>query len=201
MMACLKGLSSLHRICIPRQCGQRYISTAVAPLCIQLTQVVGAEPLKKKKKLDPQLVRQKEERRKRKIEKAIRRLEKNAGQLKPVDELEVPPAILQEMNIRKRAEISITEETEESQASILKEWSNYKYQQHLAEVTLIERIIASRERALQELRQESEDLWLEAIQIDQMLLPFRVKGPVATPPIKDYNVPDGDYIDKTTKWD
>lgn len=56
-----------------------------------------AEPLKKKKKLDPMIVRQKEERRKKKIEKMIRRLEKNAGQLKPIDELEVPRSILQEM--------------------------------------------------------------------------------------------------------
>lgn len=55
-----------------------------------------AEPLKKKKKMDPQLIRQREERKKRKIEKQIRRLEKNASQLKPIDELEVPRTIMQE---------------------------------------------------------------------------------------------------------
>lgn len=42
------------------------------------------------------LVRQREERKKKKIEKQIRRLEKNASQLKPIDELEVPRVILQE---------------------------------------------------------------------------------------------------------
>ena len=55
-----------------------------------------AEPLKKKKRMDPMIVRQKEERRKKKIEKMIRRLEKNAGQLKPLEELEVPYAVKQQ---------------------------------------------------------------------------------------------------------
>lgn len=56
-----------------------------------------AEPLKKKKRIDPMVVRQREERKKKKIEKMIRRLEKNAGQLKPIDELEVPRNVLQEI--------------------------------------------------------------------------------------------------------
>lgn len=59
-------------------------------LFIQPTAVLNAEPLKKKKKLDPAIIKQREERKKKKLEKQIRRLEKNARQLKPIDELEVP---------------------------------------------------------------------------------------------------------------
>ncbi|XP_045623089.2 large ribosomal subunit protein mL40 [Procambarus clarkii] len=194
-------LPSTSRFFLTTQNGERYISTAAAPLYFRLTQVVGAEPLKKKKKLDPQILRQREERKKKKIEKAIRRLEKNAGQLKPLDELEVPRTILQEMEIRKRPAGPITEKIEEERVLLSKKWANYKYQQHLTEVTMIERITSSRDRALEELRLESEDLWFEAIQLDQTLLPFKVKGPVQTPPVKDYNAPDGDYFDKTTKWE
>lgn len=196
-----KVLSQTYRLCMSRQWGHRTISTAAAPLCFKLTQMLGAEPLKKKKKLDPMIVRQKEERRKRKIEKFIRRLEKNAGQLKPIDELEIPPSLRQEIGIRKRPQITITEEIEGERSALLKEWSKYKYQQHLAEIKMIENIINSRDRALEELRQESEDLWLEAIQLDQMLLPFRAKGPVVTLPIKNYDPPDGEYIDKTKTWE
>lgn len=57
---------------------------------LHATSVLCAEPLKKKKKLDPQIIKQREDRKKKKIEKQIRRLEKNARQLKPVEELEVP---------------------------------------------------------------------------------------------------------------
>lgn len=46
--------------------------------------------MKKKKKLDPQIVKQREDRRRKKLEKQIRRLERNARQLKPIEELEVP---------------------------------------------------------------------------------------------------------------
>jgi large subunit ribosomal protein L40 len=55
-----------------------------------------AEPLKKKKKLDPQIIKQREERRRKKLEKQIKRLERNARQLKPIDELEVPLTLLDE---------------------------------------------------------------------------------------------------------
>lgn len=53
--------------------------------------------MKKKKKVDPQIVKAREERRRKKIEKQIRRLEKNARQLKPIDELEVPLTLIDQM--------------------------------------------------------------------------------------------------------
>ena len=53
------------------------------------TSILYGEPLKKKKRIDPQIVKQREIRRRRKIEKQIRRLEKNARQLKPIEENEV----------------------------------------------------------------------------------------------------------------
>ncbi|XP_063861064.1 LOW QUALITY PROTEIN: large ribosomal subunit protein mL40-like [Scylla paramamosain] len=195
-------LNLSHRLCVSTQwwC-QRNISTASTPLFFRLTQGLGAEPLKKKKRIDPMIIRQKEERRKKKIEKMIRRLEKNAGQLKPIDELEVPHALMQQMDIRKRQEVPISEEVAEQRAQLAKQWCHYKFEQHQVEVTMLKKIMVARDQALEELRQESEDLWLEAIQVDPALLPFRAKGPVATPPIKDYDTPDGEYYNITKKWD
>lgn len=57
----------------------------------------SAEPMKKKKKLDPAIVKAREDRRRKKLEKQIRRLEKNARQLKPIDELEVPLNLIDEL--------------------------------------------------------------------------------------------------------
>lgn len=42
------------------------------------------------------VIKAREERKKKKIEKQIRRLEKNARQLKPIDECEVPLQLLDE---------------------------------------------------------------------------------------------------------
>lgn len=56
----------------------------------------SAEPLKKKKRVDPQVVKAREDRRRKKLEKQIRRLERNARQLKPIDELEIPLNLIDE---------------------------------------------------------------------------------------------------------
>ncbi|KAJ8928954.1 hypothetical protein NQ314_018406 [Rhamnusium bicolor] len=88
------------------------------------TPVLLAEPLKKKKRLDPAIIRAREERKKKKIEKQIKRLEKNARQLKPIEECE----------------------------------------------------------------------------FDFHLIPFKSEGPVETPPIENYDSPDGEYLDVSRKW-
>lgn len=63
---------------------------------LQFTPVLFAEPLKKKKKLDPAIVRAREERKKKKLEKQIRKLEKNARQLKPIEDIETPLNLIDE---------------------------------------------------------------------------------------------------------
>lgn len=63
---------------------------------MRTTPALFAEPLKKKKKLDPAIIKAREDRKRKKLEKQIRRLEKNARQLKPIDELEVPLHLIDE---------------------------------------------------------------------------------------------------------
>lgn len=91
---------------LPRLCLQNAPSPVLArsarsmfttsKLAFNVTQPLCAEPLKKKKRIDPQVIKAREERRRKKIEKQIRRLEKNARQLKPIDELEVPLVLMDE---------------------------------------------------------------------------------------------------------
>lgn len=59
-----------------------------------MTPVVCGEPLKKKKRLDPAIIKARLDRRKKKIEKAIRRLQKNSRQLKPIEEVEKPKVLM-----------------------------------------------------------------------------------------------------------
>ena len=39
--------------------------------------------------------------------------------------------------------------------------------------------------------------FLKYFQVNKQLLDFDVKGPIAMPPIKDYDSPDGEYTDTT----
>ncbi|XP_067614323.1 large ribosomal subunit protein mL40 [Eurosta solidaginis] len=168
---------------------------------LQITPVLCAEPLKKKKKIDPQILKQREDRRKKKLEKQIRRLEKNARQLKPIEELEVPFTLLDEKEKRARKLTPLSEEEIEKRAALTKQWAKYKHEEKMADFQAIDRLLQAQNKALEELRKESEALYQEAIQIDMTLLPVTVKGPVATPPIKGYVSPDGDYIIETKNWD
>lgn len=54
----------------------RSISTCGGPLWFRSSAPLFAEPLKKKKRLDPQILKAREDRKRKKVEKAIRRLEK-----------------------------------------------------------------------------------------------------------------------------
>ena len=46
--------------------------------------------MKKKKKMDPQVIKAREERKKKRIEKTIKKLERNTKQLKPLEEIDLP---------------------------------------------------------------------------------------------------------------
>ncbi|OQV26068.1 putative 39S ribosomal protein L40, mitochondrial [Hypsibius exemplaris] len=170
------------------------------PLCFWLGTPLCAEPLKKKKKMDPAILKARAEKKKGKIEKAIRQLQKHAQSLKPIDEMTVNKKLLGEVHSRTRKNPPVTEEETERRALALKSWTRYKHYQHLAEQDKLSTMILSQESALRELRAESEELYLKAIAINESFLPLTLKGPVNTPPIPGYVAPDGDYIDTTRKW-
>ncbi|KAJ8924485.1 hypothetical protein NQ315_007282 [Exocentrus adspersus] len=197
-------ISNLNRLSLQATVRQavlyRNISASSA-VQFRITPSLLAEPLKKKKRLDPAVIRAREERRKKKIEKQIRRLEKNARQLKPIDECEVSLQILDERDKRVRHLPSVSPEVLDKRAKIEKSWCQYKQQQHLADVQMLDRVSFAEQKALDELRKESEELYQQAIQPDFYFIPFSCQGPVETLPIENYDVPDGDYVDVSKKWE
>ncbi|XP_029167604.1 39S ribosomal protein L40, mitochondrial [Nylanderia fulva] len=181
--------------------GIRNISGCTNPLYFRVSSTLLGEPLKKKKRLDPAIIRAREDRRKRKLEKQIRRLEKVAKQLKPIAEIEVPYKFKDEKVQRLRQLPSLSKEETESRILLQKEWTKYKTQQHLADIQIMDSILYSQQRALDELRAESEELYQEAIQVDLGLLPYTAKGPSKTPAIENYDSPDGEYTNVTRKYE
>ncbi|XP_058796785.1 large ribosomal subunit protein mL40 [Phymastichus coffea] len=171
------------------------------PLYFNGTNVLFGEPLKKKKKLDPALIRAKEERRKRKLEKAIRRLEKHTKQLKPIAELNLTIAKKAELEAQRKSVQELTVEEIEERAQKLKEWNKLKNIEHKKLMAYIYEAITKQDEAYDKLRLESEEKYQKAIQIDPTFLPYSYKGPPETPPVPDYIPPDGDYIDITRKFE
>jgi len=200
-MSVLNLLPALSRLSVRAVPGIRNISACTNPLYFKVSSALLGEPLKRKKRIDPAIVRARQERTKRKLEKQIRRLQKLAKQLKPVSEMEVPLKLIEERTQRLRKLPPISEEEAESRILLQKDWNRYKTQQHLATIQAIDSIVYSQQRALDELRAESEELYQEAIQIDLGLLPHTAKGPLKTPAIENYDNPDGEYTNTTRKFD
>ncbi|GFW91465.1 39S ribosomal protein L40, mitochondrial [Trichonephila clavipes] len=165
-------------------------------LQFQNTPALCAEPLRRKKRMDPQVLRERAEKKIRRLQRDIRRLEKVSRQFKPISELDIPrKAVRDSERVRPAPELKIDELKE--RADLKRLWAIYKRKQHLEEMSAIQRIVAAQERALDALQETSLELYEEAIQPDPTLIPFKMTGPVQTPPIDNYDYPGGDYIDVT----
>ncbi|XP_026283938.1 39S ribosomal protein L40, mitochondrial [Frankliniella occidentalis] len=169
-------------------------------LLIKPTQCLFAAPLKKRHKLDPGQIRAREEKRKRKLEKEIRRLQKFAQTLKPIEEMQLPLHIQDQREQRERETFSVSPIEEEQRALLLKKWSHHCFKENLASMKLLDQLEYSQRMALDKLREESEELYQAALQVDDSLINISIKGPTVTPPIKDYDSPDGDYQNTSFKW-
>ncbi|XP_026176685.1 large ribosomal subunit protein mL40 [Mastacembelus armatus] len=159
-------------------------------LTLKTSAPLSAEP-KKKKKVDPRrelLVRER-------LKKKLKKLEKVPPELIPIEDFIIPTKCLDET--RERVAPSLSFEESEGRALLLKEWSRYKQEQHMAEVRAIELALEAQREALEELKLESEELYQAALKQDPLLFPFIHEGPAYTPPKTNYEAPDGKYNDIT----
>ncbi|XP_038065151.1 39S ribosomal protein L40, mitochondrial-like isoform X2 [Patiria miniata] len=168
-------------------------------LCFRATQLLYAEPPKKKKRVDPK----QEMMRQQRILKRMKKIQFKMGdpELKPIEEFRTDKKLLLD-DKRKRDTPALTYEEQERRALLQKDWARHKFQEHVTETNLIQALLRSQEKALKELRAESEELYQQAIQADSNLFPFEVKGPVYTPPIPGYakDSPDGEYVDISKQY-
>lgn len=178
----------------------RNISTS-AVLELRLSEVLCGEPLKKKKKADLALLHAKENRKKKRIEKEIRKITSKGRALKPVIEIEGTPAFVNTVNMRRRSNNALEFEELEYRALLHKDWTRYKTKQAICDKKYVATFVESQTKALEELRKESEELYQMAIQKDTCLIPFHQNFLLRTPPIEGYIAPDGDYFDTTQKFD
>jgi large subunit ribosomal protein L40 len=88
----------------------------------------------------------------------------------------------------------------EHRSLLVKKWAHYRMQENLKDFKNLDKLSQAQNKALQELRFESEELYQQAIQPDMDMIPFVAKGPVQTPAIKDYQLIDGDYNNITKKF-
>ena len=137
----------------------------------------GMPGVKKRRKVDPALVRAREERRVRRINKALRKMGKKDRVLKPLLETEVRPQLRQQVKDRARGEaVRVDQEEEERRALLFKEWNRFCGRRHRQELRAIDRVMLSQHRALEALKEASPYLYSKAIEVSKYSA--YVAGPV-----------------------
>lgn len=70
------------------------------------------------------------------------------------------------MSCRKRARnIKLSDAVIEQRILLMKKWTVFKMQQHLHDVQMLDKIMFSQQKALDQLKQESNELYEAAIQV------------------------------------
>lgn len=165
------------------------------------TSQLCAEPLRKKKRIDPLVLKQKTERKMRKLEREIRFLEKGPKQLKPIVELDLPPQIIKEIHLRKRNQAEINKSAEYELKTLMSLYSIYISAQEKLLIRSIKSVVGAQKKALKHLKMSSPHLYDASISIDDNLIPYKVDDvKKETPPISGYQPPDGKQQDITKEW-
>jgi len=179
----------------------RSFHSAPSRLDFRLDPLLFSEPLKKKRRIDPMVLKKREDRIRGKIQAALDRLLRFAQQLKPVDEWEVPSRLVKEKEARTRCLEPLSFEESERRARLKLDYNDYTAQLAAEDRRQIEKVKKSQQRALAELRAESEELYAKAIEVDFGLLPLSSPVLTTTPPIAGYEAPDGEHADATKTFE
>ncbi|CAO4368353.1 unnamed protein product [Caenorhabditis nigoni] len=156
--------------------------------------------MKRQKKIDPEVAKQREARRRKRLEKEIRQMQKHSKKPKPVDELTLDVKSAKNIEERRRPPTELSLEQIDERAVALKDYSRSRQALQREDDAWIRGAIESQRKALSELKKLSPTLYTAAVQPAPNDLPLTIQGPSLTPPIKNYVAPDGDYIDTTRNW-
>lgn len=167
---------------------------------LHTSSVMFAEPLKKKKRLDPVILKMRVDRKIKKLEKSIHQLECADKVMKPILEHTLPPHVHKELESRTRTGVSATE-LKERMDRLFQVWALYRKQVDTQQSQSLKRVLQAQQRALDELKAESHELYEHAISIDDQLLPFQDSSLITERgPCSAYVPPDGIRTDVTKQW-
>ncbi|KHN82015.1 39S ribosomal protein L40, mitochondrial [Toxocara canis] len=169
---------------------------------LHLTATVQASVfMKRQKKIDPEVAKQREARKRKKLEREIRAMQKHSKKPKPVDEMTVDIKSMKNVHERYRQKVELLEADMDEHALAEKEYARSRAALMRLDDAWIKKSIAQQEKALNELKKLSPELYEAATQPDvKVAQGVILNGPSNTPPLPDYQPPDGDYIDTTRTW-
>uniref|UniRef100_A0A0N5CEV6 Large ribosomal subunit protein mL40 n=1 Tax=Strongyloides papillosus TaxID=174720 RepID=A0A0N5CEV6_STREA len=161
----------------------------------------GSIFMKRQKRLDTDVARQREMRRRKKLEKEIRALQKESKKLIPIDEMAIiNEEQLKDFKERERNLVPPSEKDLKEEIILQKEYGNLQSKLWKEDDRWIRNVLSAQERALERLKILSPQLYASAIKIDDDIIKYSFQGPPQKQSQIGYEAPDGDFFDVTKKW-
>ncbi|KAE9417913.1 hypothetical protein Angca_003261, partial [Angiostrongylus cantonensis] len=187
---------------------------SISPLAargITSTPLLHSVFMKKQKKVDPEVVyvsqhllflvaKLREARKRRRLEKEIRQMLKHSKKPKPVDELLLDVKSAKNIDERYREHALLTEEQIDERAVALKDYTRSRNTLQRLDDKWVRSALKAQRKALNELKLIDAVLYQKAVEPVAGPLNIVLHGPGLSPPVADYQSPDGDYIDTTRTW-
>lgn len=164
------------------------------------TSTLFAQPPRKKRRLDPAILRVRVERKMVKYQREIDKLEAEPRQLIPIQEYQYTNKEIRDLKARPgrtMADVGIDVGTIRAAERL---WNFYRLEQNYLENKSIRRVERAQKRALDTLKQLDESLYIKTITADDLTLIPYISSHIRkeTAPNPDYRSPDG-YIKNITK--
>lgn len=166
------------------------------------THVLLAQPPKKKRRIDPAVLRVRVERKIGKHEREIAKLENEPKQSIPILEYEYSNSEIRDLKSRPGRTFEDVGLTQGSIRAAQRLWNFYRFKQSRMESNSVKRVERAQTRALETLRQLDEALYERTVTVDDITLIPCTSSQIRkeTLPDPNYRPPDGNIKDVTKEW-
>lgn len=166
------------------------------------TPILNAEPPRKKRRIDPAVLRVRVERKIGKTEREIARLEKEPRQYIPILEYQYSNSEIRDLKSRPGRTFQDVGLTEAELKAATKLWTFYRNEQVAMQKRSIAKVERAQKHALDQLKEIDEDLYRKTLTADELgLIPYLSSHlRKETAPNPNYRPPDGDVKDISKEW-
>lgn len=169
---------------------------------ISTTCPLWAEPPRKKRRIDPALLRVRTEKKIARVEREVARIEREPRQLIPILEYQYISKEISDLEARPGRKLEDVGISKGSVRAALRLWNFHKNEQSYMETISLRKVVKAQERALETLKQLDEDLYHNTVNVDEITLIPYISSHMRkeTAPNPNYSPPDGFVKDITKEW-
>lgn len=166
------------------------------------TSALLAEPPRKRRRVDPVILRSRVEKKMMKHEREIKKLENEPRQLIPILEYQPTNSTIRDWFARPGRTLEDVGIDERKLKAAQKLWNFYRLEQSRRERRLIRQVERAQARALETLEQLNEDLFKKTVTVDDVTLIPYISSHMRkdTAPNPNYTPPDGYIKDISKVW-